>query len=60
MAMPSETTQLEIVDAHISRAFNDLTWATTAVDLSADQLRARIAGALAELNEAARHLHGAA
>lgn len=50
---------IEGAAAHIGRAFNDLHWATLAVDLPADQLRSRIALAVAELNQATRRLTGA-
>lgn len=47
---------IEKAAAHIGLAFNDLHFATLAVDLPAGQLRHRMALAVAELNQATRHL----
>lgn len=47
---------IETAAAHIARAFNDLHFATLAVDLPAAELRNRMALAVAELDQAARRL----
>lgn len=59
MATLAQRGAIEVAARHIGRAFNDLHWATLAVDLPADQLNSRIDLAIAELDEAKRHLAAA-
>jgi len=50
---------IERAAAHIGRAFNDLHFATLAVELPTAQLRSRMTLAVAELTEASRQLTAA-